>query len=194
MHGKSVAFESALERDFLVLLDFDVQVARVIGQPMQHSFLDADGRSRRYTPDFRVDHVDGTSSVHEVKYRDDLWANWKNLRPGIKAARKHARQQGWSFSVVTEVEIRGSALLANSKFLRPYRDFAEQSALEEQLQRTLAVLGESTPETLLVASFQSIDNRMRAVASIWRLMARDRVHADLGRRLTMNTPLWLNRG
>jgi TnsA endonuclease N terminal len=123
----AVAFESALERDLYVLLDFDAAVAQFEEQPVTIPYRDPAGVSRTYTPDVLVyyhvgltDQQDRQPVLYEVKYRDDLRANWGDYKPKFKAARRYAREQGWAFRLITEREIR-TPYLKNAKFLRAYR-------------------------------------------------------------------------
>src|SRR6266699_1506223 len=55
------AFESSLERDFLLLLDFDPDVEFYEEQPVKITYHDESGRRRIYTPDvlvrYRIDHL-----------------------------------------------------------------------------------------------------------------------------------------
>lgn len=188
--GKSIAFESSLERDFLVLLDFDSTVDDVFEQPVRITYTAADGRKRYYTPDFLVEYGSGARVIYEVKYRISLQEEWNTLKPRFRAAIRYAKENGMRFSIVTEVEIRGTAYLANVRFLRPYRGYVLTMAIDEHLIKTLAVLGETTPEALLVAAYWNVENRIRAVASLWRLVATRRIFADLYEPLTMTTPIW----
>jgi len=188
--GKSIAFESSLERDFLVLLDFDLTVEDVLEQPFRITYEGATGRERHYTPDFLVDYTNGDRVIYEVKYRSNLKEEWSTLKPRFRAAIRYAKKSGMRFSIATEIEIRGSSYLANARFLRPYRDYAPTLAIDEHLIKTLVALGETTPESLLAAAYQTLENRIRAVAPLWRLVATRRIHADLYEPITMATPIW----
>src|SRR5699024_7592201 len=84
--GASQAFESSLERDFFVLLDFNRCVQSFHAQPVTIHYRYA-GRDRRYTPDvFVLYYGYEDPTFYEVKYRDDLRRDWQKLRPGFKAA------------------------------------------------------------------------------------------------------------
>jgi len=189
----SVPFESALERDLLVILDFDTSVRRVRSQPLRVDWLDALGRRRRYTPDFLVEHHAAAPALIEVKYRADFWAEWPAAKPRYRAARRHARESGMLFSILTEVEIRGS-YLDNVVFLRGYRGRPAHEAHEETLVHALAALGEATPQALLLAAYASEGNRMHALAPLWRLVATRQVCADLSVPLTMRSAIWVPAG
>lgn len=189
---KPVAFESALERDFLVLLASDRNLVDVREQPVRIDFPDPTGRTTHYTPDFLV-HYGGhrrLQVIYEVKYRADLHADWPRLKGAFLAARRYARERDMRFSIMTEVEIRGP-YLTNILFLRGYRDRPYDEDIEEHLVQTLAMLGETTPRALLTAAYQDRENRFAAIAPLWRLLSIGRVYGDLTQPLTMTTPIWV---
>jgi hypothetical protein len=107
------AFESSLERDFLLLLDFDPDVEFFEEQPVKIVYHDASRRRRTYTPDVLVRYrTDPPPARHtkpllcEVKYRDDLRQHWTDYRPKFRAAGRYAQQRGWRFRLVTERHVR----------------------------------------------------------------------------------------
>lgn len=191
--GSAVPFESSLERDFLVLLDFDRTVVEVRSQPVRIKYQDGKGRRLSYVPDYQVRYDFTPDVIYEIKYREDLRADWAKLRPRLRAGVGYARRNGMRFSIMTDVEIRGP-YLKNVQFLRSYRDRPFDELLEQQLVRTLAMLGEATPEALLLAAFRNEEKRLAAIGALWRLLAVQRVHADLYRPLTMETPIWVVTG
>jgi hypothetical protein len=191
--GASQAFESSLERDFLVLLDFNRRVQEFHTQPVTIHYRYA-GRDRRYTPDaFVIFYGDDAPTFFEVKYREDLRRDWYKLRPGFKAAIKFAKHEGARFKIVTEREIR-TPLLSNIKFLRHCRKQSSHESVEEQVVRTLAAIGESTPETLMRAAFRDDQHRLHALSALWRLVAMGRIEADLEWPISMQTPIWVEVG
>src|SRR3989442_12552544 len=77
------AFESSLERDLLLLLDFDPDVESFEEQPVKITYYDDYGRRHTYTPDVLVRYRGDITSASvltpvlcEVKYRDDLRQHW----------------------------------------------------------------------------------------------------------------------
>ena len=117
------AFESSLERDFLLLLDFDPDVEFYEEQPVKITYHDDRGRRRTYTPDvfvrYRTDRLQAQHTqphLWEVKYRDDLRQHWAEYRPKFRVTQRYARQRGWRFRVVTERHVR-TPYLDNVKFL-----------------------------------------------------------------------------
>jgi TnsA endonuclease N terminal/TnsA endonuclease C terminal len=191
--GGNAAFESSLERDWLIALDFDPSVVSIRVQPFSIQYDDA-GRRRRYTPDIFAATIlpNGRriATVYEVKPRDELRTDWRLYRARFKAAVRHCRAQDWSFKIVTEREIR-TPYVDNAKFLRRYRTIPVQPNVAQQLFYTLRALGETTPQTLLAAAYLTDEKRMGALPELWRLVAVREVGAILNEPLTMRSPIWL---
>ncbi len=70
-------FESTLERDFLMLLEFDKNVERFEVQPIKLEWTNDLGKPHSYTPDVLVYYCKGKKQItlFEVKYRDDIKKN-----------------------------------------------------------------------------------------------------------------------
>lgn len=190
--GGVAVFESSLERDWLLALDFDPRVQAIQVQPFSLRYQH-EGATRRYTPDVRADYALGshvTTMVYEVKPARELHANWSAYRPRFKAAVGYCREHGWRFKLVTERHIR-TALLDNARFLRRYRALLDQDLFLQQLLYTLRALGTTTPQALLAAAYWSEESRMAALPMLWKLIATRRVSADLQVPLTMSAPIWL---
>src|SRR6266496_612683 len=190
------AFESSLERDFLLLLDFDPDVEFYEEQPVQIVYYDDNGRRRTYTPDvfvrYRPESIPTTCPkplLCEVKYREDLRQHWTVYRPKFRAAQRYARQYGWRFRLVTERHVRTPSL-ENAKFLRPYRALPVNAQHQSQLLDTLLSLREAEPAMLLEAMSQDRWHQAQLLSTLWQLVATRQVHTDLGQPLTMRSRLW----
>ena len=191
--GETSGFESSLERDFMTILDFTIEVDRWEEQPVEICYQDAAGVIRRYYPDilvlYRRDVVPARHMLHElceVKYREDLRVNWAGYKKKFKAARRYAREQGWRFRIVTEREIR-TDLLLNARFLLPYRRHKAGPGEIEQLMEGIERLGQTTPRELLSELSRDDLARARLVATLWHLLAQRRLVADFTRPLTMDS-------
>jgi hypothetical protein len=196
-HGFSgQQYESALERDLLDLLAFDLNVDRAETQPVTIEYLGDDGRLHLYTPDvlilYRRDILPARDMPHilvEVKYRDEYRGRYHELKQRFRAARRYARERGWVFRVLTEREIR-TPYLDNARFLRPYRDLPEAPELEEALLRRLQGLGETCPADLLESLADDDLSRSRYLPNLWKLIANLNVGADLMQPLNMRSLIW----
>ena len=173
--------ESALERDFVTLSSFTDAGAVLTAQPVTIHF-EHEGRRRRYTPDFRVVWSDGRTDIVEVKYRADLRAGWRRLRPAFAAARDWASSNDARFRIATERGIRGP-LLEAAKRLLPLRNAPVDVVLAE-----LAIAYARDHAT----SFgQLVDvlpaSREAGLAVVWRLIARGALVVDLTMPITTDT-------
>lgn len=162
-------------------------------QPVAIPYAGPDGHRRRYTPDYYLRHEGPYAATYlvEVKYRQDLFSDWKNLKPRLKAGRRHAREQGWRFLILTEKEIRGPAL-GNADFLARFRDWPTNVRHEEHLTHRLATIGPATPTKLLIAAYSSEQNRRECLGYLWKLIAIGRIKADLSQALNMDAEIWID--
>ncbi|MET3115844.1 hypothetical protein AAKU64_000047 [Undibacterium sp. GrIS 1.8] len=191
--GGNATFESSLERDWLISLDFDPSIQLVREQPFS-LFYKFETSTRRYTPDVLVEQVSPCGNiftiVYEVKPRDELIKDWQLYKPRFKAAVNYCRAKGWRFKIVTEKEIR-TPFVRNAKFLRRYRHLPVQQLVGDQLRYTLRALGETTPQALLAAAYLTNELQMTAVPELWRLIASRKIAALLDDNLTMSSAIWL---
>lgn len=116
-------YESALERDLLDLLAFDLNVERYETQPVRLYYDAENGGRLPYTPDalitYRRDIPSARDLPHllvEVKYREEYRERYRELKRRFRAARQYARENGYRFCVLTEREIR-TPYLENARFL-----------------------------------------------------------------------------
>lgn len=191
------AFESALERDFYVLLEFDRRVIAWHPQPLTIPVPGGVGRrATRYTPDVAVEYAaepDGQAlhrvELCEVKYRQELRADWAKLKPRLKAGVRHARSQGWQFRIYTEVEIR-TPRLENARFFLGYVKRGTDGMDIARLEHTLMRTGVSTPNRLFEAAFVKPEEKGRMLGVLWHMIATGRVLMDFDTKLSMQTAIW----
>lgn len=174
--------ESALERDFVTVSSFLDPAASIISQPITISFHDG-GVVRRYTPDFLVKRSNGPAELIEVKYQVDLRAHWPRLRPAFAAARRWAEEHGAAFRIVTERGIRG-ALLENAKRLLPLR----RASLDPKIVDAIIFIVHNERDISLGALLDALSvSRRVGLSTIWRLLARQALCADLHSEITLDT-------
>jgi hypothetical protein len=113
--GGHVGYESWLERDHLMLLDFDPLVTAVASQPFQVSWSGPDGKRVRHTPDFFVRRTDGTALVVDVRPDERI-----EPRDAMKfeATASACGLVGWDFVRVGAPE---AVLMENVRWLAGYR-------------------------------------------------------------------------
>jgi hypothetical protein len=198
-------FQSPLERDYLVLLDFDADIQSFDDQPLTIEYLH-DGRSRTYTPDVLVHHRSRKRpALTEIKSTRDLELNGKEYEARFQAARQAADNRGWDFVVLTESDIH-TPFFENAKFLLPFRRYPRLEPEFQLVGGQLVELGESTPRRLVEAASNRMktDNAFRVsmhpdsqihqgrlLAMIWKNISEHWIKADLsGDRLTQDSKIW----
>ena len=196
-HGHSgQPYESALERDFLDLLAFDLNVERYETQPVKIHYRAPDGRNTYYRPDvlvmYRRDVLparDMPPLLAEVKYREEYRNAFLELKARFRAARQYAKAQGWRFSVLTEREIR-TPYLENARFLKPYRGFSFAAESEALILERIERAGVTTPTTLLESISNDITERASLLPVLWKLIANYRIGIDLTQEIQMRSSIW----
>lgn len=73
-NNRLINYESKLESDFYLLLEFDENIQSYVEQPFS-IFYNFEERSTRYTPDTLVNYKDGSQKVFEVKPKDKIKSN-----------------------------------------------------------------------------------------------------------------------
>jgi hypothetical protein len=191
--GRAASFESTLERDWLLCLDFDPDVEVILEQPFSLHYQ-IDGRELRYTPDVLAQYRERNGRVpvvvFEVKPYDELRLEFSKYRQRFKQMIRYCREREWRFKIVTERDIR-TPYLHNAKFLRKYRKLSTQALYKDQLLYSLKALGPTTPQALLAMAYLPLEKRMAALPELWRMVALREIHAELNKPLTMHSAIWM---
>ena len=90
----SIPYESSLERDFVMLHEFDDNVIEIVSQPVSIPFA-LNGCNYQYHPDYLVLFQNCTKSgmLVEVKPEEEWRENWQIWRTKWKAAARWAKEQ-----------------------------------------------------------------------------------------------------
>jgi hypothetical protein len=192
-------YESTLERDFMLLLQFDPAVDIYTPQPLTLTYQGVDGQAHKYTPDglieWRKDRPvhDPRPVLVEVKYRESFLGDWRAWRQRARASRNYAAERGWLFAIYTEREIR-TPVLENVRFLLPYLRREEAPEMELWLLNELTEVVETTPRELIGSMYRDKWNQAALIPVLWRLLAERCIGFDLTQPLTMQSPIWTLRG
>lgn len=184
-----IPFESALERDFIAILEFSPSVASYVAQPVKIDYEAAGGRGVTGYPDFLVQHHAKPPMLCDVKYRQELREKWSGLHPRLRAAARYARDRGWTYGIRTEVEIR-TPYLGNARFLLPYANRAPDPTHEEILVSTLERLGTTTVQKLLEACCEYEWNRAQLIPTLWCLIGRRNIVTNLDAPVGVDSKIW----
>lgn len=114
--GRHIGFESWLERDHLMLLDFDPAVTAIASQPFWLSWTGAGGKARRHAPDYFARRADGTAIVVDCRPEDRRGE--PRDREAFAAARQASEAAGWEYRLAGGCD---PVLVANVRWLAGYR-------------------------------------------------------------------------
>lgn len=134
--GRSaVQAESGLERDFLRVATLaPVPIAGILEQPRTFEAPDPDALGwLRYTPDFQIDFVDGSSVCIEVKPRAHVRGSWKRL----DAIRCHLRSIGYPLVFITDHALRLTRRVHLSSAWHRYRNHSVDAARLHRIERAV---------------------------------------------------------
>lgn len=169
--GLPIAFESSLERDFIIYHSFKNDVIDIVPQPIAIPF-NKNGRSYEYTPDFFIQMAPdtGKSLIVEVKPKNEWQENWRDWSDKWKATIAFCREQDFRFAIYDEDRIHHLAL-DNINFLMRYKSTSvapeEVAAILEDIEQR----GCTTVEYILERYFKSHLYRSQGKRLIWHLMA-----------------------
>ncbi|WP_426879106.1 Tn7 transposase TnsA N-terminal domain-containing protein [Glaesserella parasuis] len=148
--GKSIPYESTLERDFLIIQDFHPDIKSVTAQPISIKFQ-KNGREYLYTPDFYVEYHDFANRkdmIVEVK-PEDLWReNWREWSDKWKAMQRYCQKEGLVFHIYDENRIRTVAL-DNINLIKGFKNTAIEEADIKAVLEQVELMGITTIDYLL---------------------------------------------
>lgn len=195
---ESIAFESTLERDFLVRAAFNLDVLNVISQPCEIPFQHpVTGRRYTYTPDYLLYYRLGDRHYEnyprpllvEVKPQAMWRKHWREWLPKWKAALRYAKDQGWAFHLHDESRIRDKTF-DNITFLSRYKRMAFPLEESQQVVSTVREMGVTTLDYLLARHFMGI-YRAEGISHLWHLLASRQLDCDVALPFSPFTEVWV---
>lgn len=178
--GGHVGFESWLERDHLMLLDFDPAVVGIVAQPFWLSWPaeQRTGSRTRHAPDYFARRADGTGMVVDCRPVE-------RREPAdvvkFEATRAACERRGWEYRLVGTAS---PVLVANVRWLSGYRH--PRHDVEGVARRLREIF--ATPVGLM-AGAELAGHPMAVLPVLFGLLWRHRLHVDLTHPLSQATPV-----
>jgi hypothetical protein len=166
--GRHVGYESWLERDQAMLLDFDPQVAAFASQPFWLHWVRRGG-VRRHLPDYFVRRADGVGVVVDVRADDRIEATDAEAFDATAAA---CAEMGWEFRRVGTLD---PVFATNLRWLSRYRH-PRCGRREDVAARLLGVFAEPTP---LFVGAEQVGDRIMVLPVLYHLLWRHALSVDL---------------
>ncbi|MEH0416048.1 TnsA-like heteromeric transposase endonuclease subunit [Streptomyces sp. B21-083] len=165
--GSLVGYESWVERDAAMALDFDPAVVALASQPFRLLWSDR-GRERGHTPDYFARLADGTGVVVDVRPEglvDEATAEVFAFTARVCEA------VGWQFRQVGDL---GQPYRANLRWLSRYRH--GRCCHEPSADRLRDVFAEPLP---LLAGAEQVGDRLAVLPVLYHLLWQQELTADL---------------
>jgi hypothetical protein len=176
---RHVGYESWLERDHVMLLDYDTDVVAFSSQPFWLHWRDG-RRGRRHAPDYFVRRADGTAVVLDVRADDRID---EEDAAAFEAMRQACRSVGWDFR---RSGVVAAVLCRNLRWLSRYRHqrCAGDAAICERL---IEVFAHPLP---LMHGAARVGDTLRTLPALFHLLWRRALTADLDKAtLDATTPV-----
>lgn len=183
-----IAFESVLERDFYMLLEFDENVISYVEQPITINYEYKDGSKRRYTPDCLITYKDGTERYYEVKYINEI-RNDSELREKLDFLKSYFYDEHTlKFDIFTDEEI-GKIYLDNLKFLYKFAFILQDNEKIVKINKILNEVDKISVKELLNVLSDNQMEQMKWLPYVWRYVFENIKVVNPYKKFTMNTEL-----
>ncbi|MFE7107589.1 TnsA-like heteromeric transposase endonuclease subunit [Streptomyces sp. NPDC057575] len=166
--GGHIGYESWLERDHVMLLDFDPSVVGISSQPFWLFWRSKAGRSVSHAPDYFARRDNGTGVVVDCRPADR-----RKPRDVAKfdATQEACAQVGWEFRLVGAPD---SIVVRNVRWLAGYRH--PRHRLEPVASELLAAFAEPQP---LMAGASAVGDPIRVLPVLFHLLWSHGLTADV---------------
>ena len=198
-NGRLVGFESLLEKDYMILLEYDDSVEGFEEQPVKIPVTAPKKRKTKYVPDVLVCYRQKSGPKQrkpllvEIKSSRDLIKNKAKYAARFSAARKLAAEKGWIFKILDETDVRRPCL-GFLKFLREYHciDPSTQD-VAKVIDGLKSLKGKARYCDLIDHLCAADDEKLERIPVIWHLVATKRILTDLNQPVSDQVLLELPR-
>lgn len=185
-NNKQLAFESILERDFFMLLEFDSDVVSFEEQPLKIKYK-LKAKNTRYTPDVLVTYKDDSKKIFEVKYQSDVDSDTK-LQHKISVLKEEiARQMSLPFETFTDAQI-DQIYFKNCVFLYKNAFISENSTMTNKILENINKLS----EPIAIKSFVELlaanqTEQLQILPYLWHEIFKNSTLIDMSQKITMSS-------
>lgn len=182
-----VAFESSLEHDFFLQLEFDPAVFSFEEQPFKIQY-ECDGIKHYYTPDALV-HYAGFSSVYEVKYQAAIDTD-KDLQLKLACIERYfKKEKKYRFNLFTDQTV-STIYLQNLKFLYKPQFMTKSETMYTKFLTTYQTLTHPVSlKDFLILIDVDPTNHAKLLPHLWNFIYCNPTVVDLEKKLSINSLL-----
>lgn len=190
-NNRSVGFESLLEKNYFLTLEFDNTVKSYSEQPQ--ITIEQNGKPKIYSADCHVIYHPSSGkkdTIVEVKYESELAKNKENLTEKFDRARTALQTIDMDFYLFTD-ETYPKVYIRNLDFLYRYKTFTHDHDNDSRILNALhkPIIASELANALA----KDKSDYIRLANSIWSLVANCHLSTDLtNQEITMNSIVWRN--
>lgn len=194
-NNKSIPFESKLESELFLTLEFDDDVESYLEQPQ--ITITVDGKEKAYHADCFIKMFDDSkrrNTIVEAKYTTDLnkEENKEAYEKKFKAATITANDMDMNFLVYTEL-FHSETYIFNLDFLYRYKTQPRENKFDSKIKHILSET--PMPAIDIAKSISTNPNEYMIVSNaIWGLVANGELSTDLEKELNMNSIIEMKNG
>ncbi len=163
--GRHLEHESLLERDWMLVMDFDPRVEWICEQPLRLRYT-RDGRKASHVPDLLCLRCGEPPRLCDVRGED---RRDEDFRAAATASERACTEAGWRYAVLAEPEPRR---LSNLRLLAGYRHPLPDPDGERRRMAGALVGGERTIAGLLADAREPLLARPVLMGMLWHREAR----------------------
>jgi len=184
-----VPFESSLERDLLMLLEFEDYVSGYEAQPVRFRYRAASGRKTSGVIDLALEHNGERFAYVDVKFRREIVHYWQRLKARFSGARDHADSENRDYFIRTEKHIRTQYML-NRRFLYP---FLKRAANPDHISILVKSLSSGAMSVADLLNKCAADRELQSeiVPTLWHCVATGQFQCDNTKPITLDTKVWI---
>lgn len=194
-NGRNIAYESLLERDFFLLLEFDRLVSSYEEQPLRLSYRYGN-KDLPYTPDALVQYKAETlpPCIFEIKYSDEIKEKKVFLREKFVQIEDYLRSNDMEFKLFTELDIR-TQFLENAKMIYRFASINDMY-YDERINKISDIL--ETGESMSVTECMNRLSQNRYDQAIhlpylWHLIFTGKISIDMDSKITNNSLIGIEK-
>ena len=181
---RNIFYESLLERDFCLLLEFNDDVISYEEQPFRLYYKSANSK-KRYTPDVLVHYKPSLNKipcVFEVKMSDEIKEKKVFFEEKFNQIEKYINLNDLNFKMFTELDI-DKIYLENAMFLYRYKDLNNQNISKNILEK-IKLFQEISVNDLLQHFSSNKFEQMEILPYIWQLIFLNKIVINMYIKIT----------
>ena len=181
---RNIFYESLLERDIYLLLEFNDEVVSYEEQPFKIYYQRAKS-TYRYTPDVLVHYrpkLNKLPCVFEIKMSDEIKEKKVFFEEKFNQIEKYINVNNLEFKMITELDI-DEVYLENAMFLYRFRELNSPNVTKTILEK-IKLFSEISVIDFLERFSTNKFEQMEILPYIWQLIFLKRISVDMYNKIT----------